>query len=450
MRFWEILEALCLLAFVSSLDISILNTGLSTINKDIGGANQYIWMSNSFVVASCVIQSPLGGVAGSAHTPAISIVGRTVQGVGAGGMYVADFVPLRKRGKYLGLLLPWSALASALGPVVGGALTEANWRWTFYLGIPVCGLALVFVLLVVRVNKRDASANAKIIIISTTTRPLDFDYLGTTICVPSMTSCILDLVRGGVSHPWSSWRLIVPLVLDTLGWIAFHIQQSFAANPSIPSRLFTKRTSAISFFLTFPFSILVQVQSYYLPIYFLPFTVGTLISGHLLGVLSEYMPLHDISFALSALGIGLLTLLDSQTSTVTWIFLNFIRTLGYLWGVKIASVIGSAVIDRNIHLIASLELRAQVPGSKAYSFASQAHQIISEVGAFRVVWWSGLGIGLLGVLAGAFEQRLELRRELVTEYGIAGSRDGEGGAGICCVSYFVSWFEVVLGLVGWR
>lgn len=141
--------ALCLLAFISALDVATITTALPTITADIGGSTQYVWIANSFVVASSVLQPLYGqlanifgrrnplvastalftvgsGIAGGASNPAMLIAGRTVQGVGAGGMYVlldivcADLVPLRERGKYLGLMFSWSGLAAALGPVVGG------------------------------------------------------------------------------------------------------------------------------------------------------------------------------------------------------------------------------------------------------------------------------------------------------------------------------------------
>ncbi|KAL4744747.1 hypothetical protein BDW72DRAFT_212210 [Aspergillus terricola var. indicus] len=509
-RFWGIFAALCLLAFVSALDVSIISTALPTITADIGGASLYIWIANSFVVASCVVQPLFGqladllgrrpplivstalftlgsGVAGGAHSAAMLIAGRTVQGVGAGGMYVlldivcADLVPLRERGKYLGLMFSWAGLASALGPVVGGALAEANWRWIFYLNIPICALALILILLFLRSRKSDSS-------------PSGLDYGGMALFIPSMISLLLGLVRGGTEQPWSSWRIIVPLVLGALGWVAFHIQQAHTKIPSVPPRLFTNRTSATVFLLTFLSSVLVQAQLYFLPIYFqavqgttilrsgvsfLPFAIGSLAfavsAGALLSMTGEYIPLHAAAFALSALASGLFTLLSDSTSTATWAVFeliaaagaglimpvllpaimaalpesdvaassaaySFTRTFGYIWGVTIASVIFNAVIDDNVYRISNGALREEVGGAGAYAFASQAHRIIEEGGgretsgwgevagvyrrALKVIWWVTLGISVLGMVAVSCERRLELRKELETDYGI-----DEGGAG---------------------
>jgi MFS family permease len=158
-RFWGIFVALCLLAFISALDVAIITTALPRVTADIEASEQdYVWIANSFVVASSVIQPLTGqladilgrriplitatalfalgsGISGGAHNVAMMIGGRTVQGLGAGGVYVlldivcCDLVPLRERGKYLGLMNSWAGVAAGIGPVVGGALAEANWRW---------------------------------------------------------------------------------------------------------------------------------------------------------------------------------------------------------------------------------------------------------------------------------------------------------------------------------
>ncbi|KAL4938337.1 hypothetical protein BDV06DRAFT_226104 [Aspergillus oleicola] len=115
---------------------------------------------------------------------------------------------------------------------------------------------------------------------------------------------------------------------------------------------------------------------------------------------------------------------------------SFTRTFGYVWGVTVASVIFKVVIDDNVHRISDGALREEVSGAGAYAFASQAHRIIKEgesreasgwdevagvyTRALKVIWWVTLGVNVLGMVAVAFERRLELRKELETEYGIEG------------------------------
>lgn len=222
------------------------SVALPTITEDIGGARQYIWIANSFVVASCVVQpfagqladvygrrSPLissvalfalgSGIAGGASNVAMLIAGRTIQGLGAGGIYVlidivcCDLVPLRERGKWLGLMFSWSGVGAALGSPVGGALAEADWRWIFLMNIPICAVALAGLLLLMRVNSGTASAQHRGLI----AKLRRLDILGNAIFIPSMIALLIGLVEGGNVHPWSSWRIIFPLVLGSLGWMHF-------------------------------------------------------------------------------------------------------------------------------------------------------------------------------------------------------------------------------------
>lgn len=159
-RFWGIFVALCILAFVSALDVSIITTALPTIIAEIGGATEYIWIANSFVIASAVLQPLVGqlsnilgrripligstalfilgsGIAGGARNASMLIAGRTVQGVGGGGINVlldivcCDLVPLRERGKYLGLMFSWAGVGAAVGPVVSGILFPCSRRFGF-------------------------------------------------------------------------------------------------------------------------------------------------------------------------------------------------------------------------------------------------------------------------------------------------------------------------------
>jgi EmrB/QacA subfamily drug resistance transporter len=498
LRFWGTFVALCILSFISALDVSIIMTALPTITAQIGGASQYIWIANSFVVASSVPQPLFGqlanvlgrripliastalfalgsGVAGGAHNVAMLIAGRTIQGVGAGGIYVlldivcCDLVPLRQRGKYLGLMFSWSGVAAGLGPVVGGALAQENWRWIFYMNIPICGVALAAVLVCMRLKKH--------------TEPQEIDYVGNVIFIPSVLAVLLGLVMGGIEHPWSSWRVVVPLVLGIMGWLGFHVQQHFARFPSVPERLFSNRTSAICFALTFLSSICVQASGYFLPIFFqavlgttpvrsgvnfLPLALGMLVFAVIAGVLMEktgkYKPLHGASFAIAAIGFGLLTLLDESTakwaifqlilgaglgltlstllpgimaglpesdvasSTATY---SFIRTFGYIWGVTIASIVFNGVFNHHLPRISSADLRAQLRDGQAYGFASQAHRIRNTVPSevwsevvdvyqksLRVIWYIGAGICVVSFCLVWIEKSIPLRKELDTQYGI--------------------------------
>lgn len=480
-RFWGTFAALCILCFISALDATIITIALPQITESVGGATQYVWIANSFIVATAVL-SPLtgqvanavgrrwpligstalfalgSGISGGAHSATMIIAGRVVQGIGAGGINVlldivcCDLVPQRERGKYLGLMFAWSGVAAALGPPVGGALAQANWRWIFWMNLPICGLSLGAMLLFMRVKIGGPVSVVNATTENSNTAPAisawkklgEVDYFGNALFTLSMIAVLFGLIEGGTTHPWSSWRIILPLVLGGVGWIVFHIQQHYAKQPSVPTRLFANRTSATAYLLTFLTSILVQASAYFLPIYFqavkgttilqsgvdfLPMAMGTLVfavvAGILLSHFGRYKPLHAISLALSALAFGLLTRLDAETPTAAWAWYeliasmgaglslsvllpailaglpeadvaaasstySFIRTFGWIWGVTVPGIIFNAVFDQNLKKISDPTLRSQLAGGQAYSFASQVHSVRGDYS--DVVWSEVWGV----------------------------------------------------------
>lgn len=143
------------------------------------------------------------GLAGGAHNTGMLISGRTIQGVGAGGVYVlldivcCDLVPLRERGKYLGLMFSWAGVAAALGPPVGGALAETDWRWIFYINLPICGLALGGLLMFMKVRTGTLIAEES----SPTAKFGRLDIVGNALFACSMISLLMGLVEGGTVNP---------------------------------------------------------------------------------------------------------------------------------------------------------------------------------------------------------------------------------------------------------
>ncbi|KAI1144956.1 major facilitator superfamily domain-containing protein [Nemania diffusa] len=502
LRFWVIMLSLSLLGFISALDVTIIPPALPTIIEDIGGHTQYIWTANVFVFASAALQPLFGqlsnilgrriptavsiilfilgsGLAGGANSPSLLIIGRGIQGIGAGGIYVlidiicCDLVPLRERGKYLAIVQAWGGVAAALGPVIGGTLAERNWRWIFYINIPICALPLAVVIFFMDVATGNGAMKLK-----------DIDFLGNLIFIPSTISVLLGLVTGGSEHPWSSWNVVLPLALGVAGWVAFIVQQHFASYPSLPLHLFRNRTSAAGFGLNFFSAVLLETVGYFLPIYFqavfgttvsasgidfLPITIGILLSAALAGILlskfGSYRPLHVGGFAVSIVGCGLFTLLDERTHTVVWVFFEvitaiglgitvstilpailaalsesdvasasavfaFVRSFGFSWGVTIASVIFNATIDKNLYMVSS-KFQNMLRDGRAYSFASQGQRLGKVVDAdewskvvgvyitsLRAVWWFALGVSAVSLLLVSFEKGLALSTELKTEYGL--------------------------------
>ena len=172
---WTVFGALMLGMFLAALDQTIVSTALPTIVGDLGGLDHLSWVVTSYLLASTVstpIYGKLGDMigrkpvflgailiflagsmlSGLSQTMGELIAFRAVQGVGAGGLMVsaqaiiADIVPPRERGRYMGLIGSVFALASVAGPLLGGFLVESlSWRWVFYVNMPIGALAVAIV-----------------------------------------------------------------------------------------------------------------------------------------------------------------------------------------------------------------------------------------------------------------------------------------------------------------
>ncbi|KAK7740648.1 hypothetical protein SLS62_011045, partial [Diatrype stigma] len=98
------------------------------------------------------------GLAGGAHNASTLIAARVIQGLGSAGLYVlpeiimCDIVPPRHRGPYLSSLLSTAALGTTVGPIIGGALAQANWRWIFWINLPVVAVGTVCMIVLLEVK----------------------------------------------------------------------------------------------------------------------------------------------------------------------------------------------------------------------------------------------------------------------------------------------------------
>ncbi|KAI1111522.1 major facilitator superfamily domain-containing protein [Nemania sp. NC0429] len=516
-RIWCVFIALAFLAFMAAIDSTIITTSLPTITREIGGTGVYVWIANSYLFASTVPQplyaqianvfgrrNPLfvaialffigSGVAGGAHNPTTLIAGRTIQGLGSGGLYVlsdviiCDLIPPRYRGPFLSAVLSTAAIGTTIGPIIGGALAEANWRWIFWINLPVVSVLFFMIVLALRVKyKRSATWRAALSRV---------DFLGNAIFIPSIVSLFFGLIMGGnntAGYPWRSWRVILPLILGVVGWVCFHIYESssICREPSAPPRLFKHRTSAIGFFMIFLASIVLQGISYFLPIYFqavkgatpllsgvyyLPFTVGLIplagLAGGFLSKTGKYKPVHWAGFALSATGVGLFSILKENTPTGTWIGIqlvaaagagfiftvtlpstlaplseadvavatgtySFVRSLGLVWGATMSAIIFNNQVDAHLGTLSDPSYRPLLAEGAAYTFASgpgmqslpatiRAEVIHIYVEAMRIVWLVFVGVSSLGFLVTFLEKHVELRTENTSEFGLVGEKTTTG------------------------
>ena len=123
-----------------------------------------------------------------------------INSVGAGGILslteivLADLVPLSERGSYQGAFGAIWSLASALGPVIGGAFATKNWRGLFWMNLPLTAIVFAIVAAFVDLPIPEGSFKSKI---------ARMDFFGNAVFIPSITLFVVGLTYGGNTYPWT-------------------------------------------------------------------------------------------------------------------------------------------------------------------------------------------------------------------------------------------------------
>lgn len=337
-----ILGALMMTMLLAALDQTIVSTALPTITSDLGGLNELSWVVTAYLLASTAT-TPLWGklsdlygrkpmlqssvvifligsaLAGLSQTMGQLIAFRAVQGIGGGGLMVlvmaviADLVPPRERGRYMGLFGAVFGVSSVLGPLLGGLFTQhLSWRWIFYINLPL-GIAAFFVLgavlhLPVRHEKKP------------------IDWLGAALLVTGVSLLLMVTVWGGTRYDWGS-PLIVGLVVAGVGTMAAFVWQEIrTAEPIVPMTLFripvVRVTSAMGFVIGFAMFGSIVYLSLYLQVVkgatptnaglqLLPLMAGLLVasivSGRLISKTGRWKIYPVIGTAFATVGIWLLS-----------------------------------------------------------------------------------------------------------------------------------------------
>jgi len=154
------------------------------------------------------------------------LAGRTFQGIGSGvilslvEIVLADLVSLSERGSFQGAFGAVWALASATGPPIGGAFAKANYRWLFYMNLPLT--AGVFAIVGLFMNLKTPLGTMK-------EKLGRMDWIGNLVFIPSITILIIGLVWGGQQYPWNSAHVLATLIVGAVGLVAWFIIEKYYA-----------------------------------------------------------------------------------------------------------------------------------------------------------------------------------------------------------------------------
>lgn len=275
---------LVLAMLLAALSQTVLSAAMPTMVGELGGVDRMLWVMTAYILASTIMmpiygkmsdllgrKGPMifailmfmsGSVIGAlAPDMNLLIAARVVQGLGGGGLIIlsqatiADVVPARERGKYMGIIGAVFAVSSVAGPLLGGWMTEEfSWRWTFWLNLPLGTLALVAAITLLRLPK-GATSKPKV------------DVFGMMTLAAATASLILIASWAGNDYEWTS-PVILALIASTVVFAAlFVFAERRAAEPIMPPGLFRQR----NFILTTSAGLLIGSAMFgaigYLPTY---------------------------------------------------------------------------------------------------------------------------------------------------------------------------------------
>ena len=413
---------LVIVMLMSSLNQTILAPSLPTIVGELHGVEHMSWVITIFILLStitmpvygklsdqfgrkpflifAIVSFMAGSVVGAlAQDMNWLIFARALQGLGGGGLMIlsqaviADVIPPRDRGRYMGIIGGVFAFSSVAGPLIGGWITEGpGWRWAFWLNLPLAVLSILAVIFLLPHRPfRDREKH-------------NIDYLGSLILMAGTSALVLATIWGGNQYEWTSPEIIGLLVFSVVAALVFIPVENRAAEPVMPMYLFKNR----NFVLTLGASLALGVAMFgaveYIPTY-LQMALGvsatvagllmipmmgvmlvvSIVTGRLVSKTGRYKGCVTSGTAIVALGLFLLSTVTIDTPT--WLFCVYLGVMGAGLGMSMqfltlivqnafpVSVVGTATAANNFFRQVGATVGASLVGGL---FTSRLTSLISE------------------------------------------------------------------------
>jgi EmrB/QacA subfamily drug resistance transporter len=338
-RKWWTLIAVSVATFMLLLDITVVNVALPSIREDLGASfTDLQWVVDAYALTLAALVLTAGSLADRlgrrrlfavglaifsvasllcalAPDPTFLNVARALQGVGGAVMFAVslaliaqEFTAGRERGMAMGLYGGTIGMAVAIGPLVGGALTDSlGWESVFYLNVPIGVIAIAITYRKVR-ESRDPNATR-------------IDWAGVATFSGALFLLVLALVRGN-DEGWGSSPIVALFAGSAALLVAFLVVERRVAEPMLPLRLFRRPAFTGVQLAAFAVSGSLFALFLYLTLYlqnylglspldagvrYLPITLASFIAAPIAGALLSRLPARlMMSGGLAIGGVGLL------------------------------------------------------------------------------------------------------------------------------------------------
>jgi EmrB/QacA subfamily drug resistance transporter len=261
-KFWATLVAVALVAVLTAVDQTVVATALPHMIADLQGATLLGWVFTAYFLSATATVTVAGKLAdlfgrrgvfmisigiflagsvlcGVATSMPMLVVFRAVQGIGAGSISTMSFVVMgdlfsaRERGKWQAVNNIGFATASAIGPSIGGVLSDnASWRWIFLLNVPLCLVTLAVVHYGLRQPPRPGGSS----------RPA-IDWAGAVWSIVGVVAILLGLTWGGREYAWTSPQVLSLFVVGVLAAGFLWLAERRASDPIIPAAILRGRVA---------------------------------------------------------------------------------------------------------------------------------------------------------------------------------------------------------------
>ncbi|KAJ9643854.1 hypothetical protein H2204_001999 [Knufia peltigerae] len=436
--------------FLNALDKLIVGVAIPKITDEFDSLGDVGWYGSAYLLTTCAFNLSLGrlytfydpkwmyllslvifevgsAISGAAGGSSAFIVGRAVAGVGNAGLFQGAItifvyiVPLPKRPQYMGFFASVFAVASAVGPLLGGAFTDGpGWRWCFYINLPFGGVVLVALAYFLRIPAKMMGRNP-----TTTWRQkvARLDPIGTACFLPCVVCLLLALQWGGVTYRWSDARIVVLLTLSGVLAAVFVLVQAWKQeNALVPPRIFLQRSIFAGIIFSFSNGGAMQTLLYFLPIWFqaikgvsaiksgimvLPIMLSMVVTGMVAGVVTKkigyYAQWLYVSTLFASVGAGLITTFTPSTGHPEWIGYQVLFGMGMGFGMQQASLAAQTVLSRrDVATGAALMMFSQTLSGSI--FVSVSNNLFDNTLTQRLAGIPGIEVGTIAKV-GATELR---------------------------------------------